>query len=201
MGENTPASGTPANPIVFSLYTPWQGIAGNNAEAQARASIARGEKIFNTKPFPIAGNVGLPGPLPAGAASPPARGTCSTCHNATNVGSRSDNAFMNTGVTAAKPPTLNVSGLPVFTLTCQSGPLAGRAFSVTDPGRALISGNCADIGATKVPELRGLAARTHYFHNGSAAGLIDVVNFYDAQFHIGFTAQEKTDLVNFMLAL
>ncbi|MGI8567940.1 MAG: hypothetical protein ACR2KT_02055 [Methylocella sp.] len=72
---------------------------------------------------------------------------------------------------------------------------------VTDPGRALISGNCADIGKIKGPILRGLAARAPYFHNGSAANLLDAVNFYDKRFNIGFTDQQKEDLVNFLKTL
>ena len=40
-----------------------------------------------------------------------------------------------------------------------------------------------------------------YFHNGSAAHLIDAVNFYDQRFNIGFTAQEKSDLVAFLMTL
>ena len=99
------------------------------------------------------------------------------------------------------PPVLDISGLPVFTLTCTSGPLAGKVFTVTDPGRALISGQCADIGKLKGPILRGLAARAPYFHNGSAATLRDVVNFYDQRFSIGFTERQKNDLVNFLNAL
>jgi cytochrome c peroxidase len=65
----------------------------------------------------------------------------------------------------------------------------------------LISGNCADIGKIKGPILRGLAARAPYFHNGSAATLMDVVNFYDQRFSIGFTPQQKQDLVNFLNTL
>jgi cytochrome c peroxidase len=72
---------------------------------------------------------------------------------------------------------------------------------VTDPGRALITGNCADIGKVKGPILRGLTARAPYFHNGSAATLLDVVNFYDQRFNIGFTQQQKQDLVNFLNTL
>ena len=49
--------------------------------------------------------------------------------------------------------------------------------------------------------LRGLAARAPYFHNGSAATLMDLVNFYDKRFSIGFTDQQKQDLVNFLNAL
>jgi cytochrome c peroxidase len=91
--------------------------------------------------------------------------------------------------------------LPVFTLTCTQGPLAGTVHVVTDPGRALISGQCKDIGRLKGPILRGLASRAPYFHNGSAATLMDVVNFYDDRFHIGFSVKDKQDLVNFLNAL
>jgi cytochrome c peroxidase len=65
----------------------------------------------------------------------------------------------------------------------------------------LITGNCADIGKVKGPILRGLAARAPYFHNGSAATLMDVVNFYDHRFNLGFTDGQKQDLVNFLNAL
>jgi len=65
----------------------------------------------------------------------------------------------------------------------------------------MITGNCADIGKVKGPILRGLAARAPYFHNGSAATLMDVVNFYDERFGIGFTSDQKQDLVNFLNAL
>jgi cytochrome c peroxidase len=46
-----------------------------------------------------------------------------------------------------------------------------------------------------------LAARAPYFHNGSAAQLIDAINFYDQRFNVGFTAQEKSDLVAFLNSL
>jgi len=40
-----------------------------------------------------------------------------------------------------------------------------------------------------------------YFHNGFAADLWAVVDFYDSRFHIGFTKQEKSDLVAFLRSL
>jgi len=49
--------------------------------------------------------------------------------------------------------------------------------------------------------LRGLASRGPYFHNGSAATLADVVNFYDQRFGIGFTDGQKQDFVNFLNTL
>ena len=134
-------------------------------------------------------------------ASPDSRGTC---HDTPNVGDHSVKAPLNIGIADAgvnAPPALDISGLPVFTLLCTQGPLAGQTFVVTDPGRAMISGNCADIGKLKGPILRGLAARAPYFHNGSAATLMDAVSFYDQRFNIGFTNQQKQDLVNFLNTL
>jgi cytochrome c peroxidase len=72
---------------------------------------------------------------------------------------------------------------------------------VTDLGKALISGKCADVGKVKGPILRGLAGRAPYFHNGSASAFEDVVNFYDQRFAIGFTDQEKADLGAFLKTL
>jgi cytochrome c peroxidase len=99
------------------------------------------------------------------------------------------------------PPALDIAGLPVFTLWCTEGPLAGRIAEVTDPGRALITGKCADLGKVKGPILRGLAARAPYFDNGSAATLRDVVDFYDQRFKIGLTDDQKVDLTAFLNAL
>jgi cytochrome c peroxidase len=79
--------------------------------------------------------------------------------------------------------------------------LAGQTYVVTDPGRALILGACVDIGKTKVPILRGLASRAPYFHNASAATLVDLINFYDERFLIGLTDQQKRDLNAFLETL
>jgi cytochrome c peroxidase len=72
---------------------------------------------------------------------------------------------------------------------------------VTDPGRALISGSCADLGKVKGPILRGLAGRAPYFHNGGAATLNDVVEFYNERFNLNLTEQQKADLVAFLQTL
>lgn len=142
---------------------------------------------------------------------PAISGFCGTCHNSPNVGNHSVKLPLNIGVANAGPfnaatgtgtaPGIDVSGLPVFTISCVAGPNQRTTYSVTDPGRALISGKCADIGKVKGPILRGLAGRAPYFHNGSAAALEDVVTFYDQRFGIGFTDQEKSDLVAFLKTL
>jgi cytochrome c peroxidase len=65
----------------------------------------------------------------------------------------------------------------------------------------MLTGKWADIGKFKGPILRGLAARAPYFHNGSAATLMDVVDFYDSRFDIGMSSRQKSDLVAFLSAL
>ena len=65
----------------------------------------------------------------------------------------------------------------------------------------MVTGKCVDIGKVKVPGMRGLAARAPYFHNGSAATLTDVVNFYIQRFNLLLTTQQKADLVAFMSTL
>ena len=70
-----------------------------------------------------------------------------------------------------------------------------------DPGKALISGKCADIGRFTVPSLRGLSARAPYFSDGSAPDLAHVVGFYDRRFKIGLSLSEYDDLLNFLKSL
>jgi hypothetical protein len=201
-GINDPLGNNPTgaafDPNIFDLYKPWLGTRGD--DASRRLSVARGEEVFNTTPITITGVAGLNDVLNASSIA----GFCGTCHDTPNVGNHSVRAPLDIGIADAglkAPPGLDISGLPVFTLTCTRGPLAGKVYTVTDPGRALISGQCADIGKLKGPILRGLAARAPYFHNGSAATLRDVVDFYDQRFSIGFTERQKIDLVNFLNAL
>jgi len=124
-------------------------------------------------------------------------GTCGTCHDSPNVGNHSVSAPLNIGVADVTSP-LDVNYLPVFTLVNNT---TRETVQTTDPGRALITGKWADIGKLKGPILRGLASRAPYFHNGSASSLTDVLVFYDVRFNIGFTVQEKADLIAFLNSL
>jgi hypothetical protein len=187
VGVNDPF-GPNFTPNIFGLYKPWLDLPAARGEAQDRKSVARGEELFNTTKINITGVAGLPDMA----------GFCGTCHDSPNVGNHTVKAPLNIGIAdAGNNNSLDISDLPVFTLTCDDG----QTFVVTDPGRALITGACADIGKFKGPILRGLAARAPYFHNGSAATLMDVVNFYNQRFGIGLTAQQKDDLVNFLKTL
>jgi cytochrome c peroxidase len=88
--------------------------------------------------------------------------------------------------------------LPVYTLRNLA---TNELVETTDPGRALISGKWADVGRFKGPVLRALAARAPYFHNGAAASLDEVVDFYERRFQMGLTPRERTDLIAFLRAL
>jgi hypothetical protein len=200
VGINDPLGHSPTatrfTPRAFTLYGAWaRGGGGRGRQRAARSAIARGEALFNTRRFIITGVAGLNDVF----GLPTIMGTCSTCHDAPNVGSRSVDAPLNIG-TAGYParPGLNLSDLPVYRLLC---PATGIITQTTDPGRALVSGRCRDIGKFKVPILRGLAARPPYFHNGSAATLDDVMTFYNKRFDIGLTARESADLVAFLRSL
>lgn len=182
-------TGAPFDPNIFNLFSAW-----TNSRSPARASIARGQAVFNSKPITISGVAGINdvAGLPASFV-----GTCGTCHDSPNVGDHSVSAALNIGVADVTSP-LDVSYLPVFTLVSTA---TGATVQTTDPGRALITGKWADIGKVKGPILRGLASRAPYFHNGSAATLADVLVFYDMRFNIGFTSQEKADLIAFLNSL
>jgi len=88
--------------------------------------------------------------------------------------------------------------MPLYTLRNKT---TGEIVKVTDPGRAMIDGKWNHIGRSKGPMLRDLAPRPPYFHNGFAADLDAVVDFYDSRFHIGFSKQDKADLVAFLRSL
>jgi cytochrome c peroxidase len=189
----TNPTGTAFTPVAMTIFQAWDG----QRLSPERDAIARGEKLFNERPITITGVAGLndrPGLATV-------NGFCTTCHDAPNVGDHSVKLPLNIGVVAPSVGGLDTDGLPVFTILCNTGPLAGQTFHVTDPAKALISGQCADIGKTKGPILRNLAARPPYFHNGSAPDLRHVVNFYNNRFAIGFTEQEMSDLVSFLSSL
>jgi cytochrome c peroxidase len=197
IGINDPLGGNPKGtaftPVVFTLFEPWAGLRPVNRENAARASIARGEQLFNSRTIHIRNVAGLNDDL--GTADIP--GTCGTCHNSPNFGNHSVSLPLNIGVANLDSP-LDVSYLPVITLRNKA---TNQTVATTDPGRALITGKWNDIGKLKGPVLRALAARAPYFHNGSARTLMDVLNFYDTRFNMGLTAQEKADLVTFLSAL
>lgn len=157
----------------------------------ARTAIARGERLFNSMPIAISGVAGLNDVV----GKPVILGSCSSCHDSPNIGNHSMALPVNIGVADASRRTPD---MPLYTLADNA---TGQTVQTTDPGLAMQTGKWADIGKFKGPILRGVAARAPYFHNGSAATLADVVDFYDTRFHIHMSAQQKHDMVAFLSAL
>ena len=157
----------------------------------ARRAIARGEALFNSKPIVIRNVKGLNDDLHVAEIM----GTCTTCHNTPNAGNHSVPLPLDIGLADAIRRTPD---MPLYTLRHK---VTGATVQSTDPGRALVTGKWNDIGRFKGPTLRALAPRAPYFHNGFAKDLDDVVRFYDDRFGIGFTDQERDDLVAFLKAL
>jgi hypothetical protein len=181
-------TGAAFDPVVFRLYEKW---SNQRWSSPAKQAVARGEEIFNTRPIPITGVAGLNDALN----EPVIMGTCSTCHDSPGVGDHSVAAALDIGIAAESRRTPD---MPLYTFRCIA---TGEIYRVTDPGRAMITGKCSDIGKFKGPILRGLASHAPYFHNGSAASLEDVIDFYDTRFNLALSDQEKHDLVAFLRTL
>jgi hypothetical protein len=201
--------------FVFPLDKAWLERAPNaegavaDAAQQARESIARGHDVFMFRTFFIKDSMHLNS---VGLGNPVKR-TCSTCHGMHMTGMDVANGWMDIGTTnlpwareaPLNPWTTESPQLPLFKVTCNAdvAPHAflGRVIYTQDPGRALISGKCNDVGAIVMQQFRGLAARAPYFSNGSAATLRELVDFYDRRYAIGYSEQEKNDLAAFLGAL
>ncbi len=196
---------------VFRLFDAWKTPATmakelTDAQREFRASVARGNDVFMFRQFWIRdaahiNSIGLGNPI---------KRTCATCHNTQMTGQDLAPGWVDVGTvnypTWTEPPVFSDKAeLPVFKLTCDKGaaphPYLGRVIYTNDPGRALITGKCTDIGSIVMGQFRGLAARAPYFSNGSAKNLRELVDFYDRRFDMKLTEQEKVDLVNFLSVL
>lgn len=188
----------------FGYFDAWRDNvdtqSASDSQQAFRESVVRGNDIYMTRTFWIRdavhiNSIGLGNPI---------KRTCATCHNMQNTGMDFAPGYVDLGTTNF--PTANdMRDLPLFKLTCKNEapphPYLGRVIYSHDPGRALASGLCTDIGAITMQQLRGLSARAPYFVNGSAATLREVIDYYDRRFDIGYSEQEKQDLVNFLSVL
>ena len=187
----------------FHFFDTWQAAPAADAKAAFRASVARGNDIFVNRRFWVKdvahiNSIGL---------ANPAKRSCAVCHNAQMSGMDLAPGWVDLGTTNyptwTEPKALNdASELPVFKLTCKADapphPFLGRVVYTSDPGRALVTGHCADIGAITMGQFRGLAARAPYFSNGSAKDIRELVDYYDRRFDMRLTSQDKQDLINFL---
>ncbi|NDQ58808.1 MAG: hypothetical protein GZ088_17230 [Acidipila sp.] len=197
IGINDPLGGNPKgtafNPVIFSLFDRWAHIQDRDFDEHtlARRAVAHGQQLFNSLPIAITGVAGLNDVLNQTVIN----GFCGTCHDSPNVGDHSVPAPLNIGLADLSRRTPD---LPLITVSCNA---TGKIVQVSDMGRAMVTGKCADIGKFKGPILRGLGGRAPYFHNGSAATLLEVVNFYNTRFLLNLSDSDKSDLVAFLSTL
>ena len=187
---------------VFQLFDVWKQPT-ESPLAAFRASVARGNDIFMFRQFWLRdathiNSIGLGNPL---------KRTFANCHHAQMTGQDLSAGWVDLGTTNyptwTEPPLYSEDReLPVFKITCDKDapphPYLGRVIYTSDPGRALISGRCVDVGSIVMQQFRGLAARAPYFSNGSMKSLRELVDFYDRRFDMKLTEREKQDLVNFL---
>jgi hypothetical protein len=198
---------------VFPMGEAWKDGPGlkpqPTSEAEMRTSIRRGHDVFFFRTFWIKDSMHL---NTVGLGNPTKR-TCGTCHGMHMTGMDTANGWMDIGTTnlpwaketPRNPWTNERPELPLFKITCKAGvpphPYLGRTFYTQDPGRAIISGKCNDVGTIVMQQFRGLAARAPYFSNGSAANLRELIDFYDRRYNIQYSEQEKQDLEHFLTSL
>jgi len=212
--------GHPFNSTAFTIFSAWE-----NSPDPMRRKIAAGETLFNTRALTISNvrgltdNAALAAALGTTVPIAPFQGTCTTCHDAPNIGNHSlplaldigtghDPANENDPLIANGLSALSVPDVPVYEITgCPnpfqepSQPAAPYVIYTTDPGKGLISGLCSDVSRTKGPILRGLASRAPYFHNGAAQNLSELLEFYNQRFQMNLTTEEKDELTAFLNAL
>jgi len=145
------------------------------------------------------------------------KGRCSICHNFNlSFPFLTDQNYRNTGIAANNPAfnDLTAAALQVARTGATPERLAalGKQKGAADLGRFLITGNALDIGAFRTPSLRNVELTAPYFHDGSAATLLDVVRYYarggnespsrDWELHaVALTEAEQQDLVEFLKSL
>ncbi len=194
---------------IFNLYNAWSALSSYDF----RASVARGQAVFNTRPIAIIGVAGINDDVSDGGlisgGIPSVTGTCGTCHDTPDVGNHSFPTPLNigTGDPSATNAHVNMGGLDISYLpritVCQlvNGQPSNNCKTTSDLGQALIDGKFAHVGKLKGPILRGLSARAPYFHNGSAQTLLDVVHFYENRFGLVLSPEDEVDLFNFLSEL
>jgi len=198
-----------AKPIWGELM-PWKMLPAPAAGTtdpvwELRQSVARGAALFSGRTFLVTDSAGI---TDTGFGNP-VRNSCAFCHNMQYSGLDVAPGQVDLGTTNQPHASLPVGRaafeLPLFRLTCSRDaaphPHLGRVVYTHDPGYALSTGRCIDIGKITAQSMRGLAGRAPYFANGSARTLREIIDYYDSRYAIEYTEQEKQDLTHLLEVL
>lgn len=189
---------------MWDEFESWLGLletgGGADPQTEFRRSVARGVRLFRDRTFLISDNAGIT----SMTFGNPVRNDCNFCHNMYRFGNDVAPGQVDLGTTN-EPFADPAPDLPLFRLTCRPGfrahPHLGRVVLTSDPGYALTTGRCRDIGKITIQSMRGLAARAPFFASGSARTIRAIVDYYERRYRMGLTEQEKQDLTNLMSVL
>lgn len=145
------------------------------------------------------------------------KGRCTICHTfSQSFPFFSDQNFRNTGASVNHPAFLNLSRKALEIVRNPDAARLVEALKKQDGakelGRFLVTGNSQDIGAFRTPSLRDVELTAPYFHDGSAATLMDVLRFYvkggndnpgrDWQLEpVDLSESDMADLIEFLKSL
>lgn len=88
--------------------------------------------------------------------------------------------------------------------SCHSGPSftdAPKLHAASETGMATDEARRSTTGMYRTTPLRGAWQHPPYFHDGSAATLLDVVNHYNSVRNLGLSETERKDLEQYLLSL
>jgi cytochrome c peroxidase len=190
------------------------------AELEAIADFQQSNQFFNDNRLKHWANGGAPPELPPGTTEseirgrvwfvPGPAGLCAFCHsgpmlNETNEFLPSPPLPVGTRIFTAFVSELNPGNRPVQTFTVEHDDGTSTMVQTPDPGRALITGDLADLNLFRTSTLWGAKHTAPYFHDNSAPDLPALVDHYSNGFVFGglpaFTEQEKQDILAYLQLL
>lgn len=171
------------------IYTPMTGILLTLCSAAAGSGVEEANAELGSVEASLDGGANLPTRAAIFTSSPARSG------------------YMRPARMALDPPQTPASTSTIIwatTTAASPGGAPARSRRAASGLRSASAGTWGSAGPHR--PIQGPAAarprpRAPYFHNGSAADLDAVVNFYNDRFQIGFTTQQHADLVAFLRSL
>jgi hypothetical protein len=189
-------------------------------ELEAIAQFQQTNAFFNNRALQQWSNGGPRPELPLGTTAaeqrgrewflPTPTGACAFCHSGpmldeTNEFLPTPPVPVGTRILTAFVSELNPGNQPVRTFVVDDGEGGSTSVETPDPGRALVTGDLADLNMFRIPTLWGTKYTAPYFHDNSAADLDAMVEHYSDAFVFGglpaLTEREQADIVAYMRLL
>lgn len=187
------------------------------AELEAIADFQQTKKFFNNEQLEKWAHGGPTPELPPGETEselrgrewfvPGPNGACAFCHAGPMLNETSE--FLpapplpaGTRIFTAFVSELNPGARPVQTFIVDNGDGTNTIVESPDPGRALITGDLADLNLFRTPTVWGVKHTAPYFHDNSAPDLPALMDHYSAYFVLAglpaLTEQQKADIIAYM---